>query len=182
MKFITDFQKDKNYNYKTYSRDGEKIVEERNVRFLFSYAGKYQHLMFNHFLDRSLTKFEDYKGDMFGNIITDKNLNKIKKNINDKRCRYILCEEEVVTYTVTGKVFSKKSKVTTYDKTSDLIGKIKSGKLDQTIRIRTMYKKRVDGVSVFIPGAMVSLRDINDFRSSYGHPVKMFDSLNITKL
>ena len=172
--YKTEFLPNKIYSYKTYSDDGTKVLKERRVQFLFGYAQKYQFTIYQNFLTKKLESFDDYKCDAFGKVI---DLTNIKKGINDGRCRYILCEEEVVTYTVTGKVYSTEKSVTIYDKTWDYTPKVSKKPSD----IRTLYKQRdPKGISYYKNGAIVSIRSMDDFSTTkYGRLVKMQDSLEI---
>lgn len=180
--YKTEFLPNKIYNYKTYSDDdGTKVLMERKVKYLFGYAQKYQYIICQHFIDTKLKSFKDYKSDCFGKVI---DLTKIKKSINDGRCRYILCEEEVVTYTVTGKVHSTEKKVITYDKLYDALPKLPKSNKSNGVRLRTLYKKKDSkGISYYTNGAIVSLPDMESFSSvKYGRLVKMQDSLEISDI
>ena len=54
---------------------------------------------------------------------------KKKKKINDKKCRYILCEVETVLYDIQGKEYGRKTEFEMHDKTSDILTLIKGKKV-----------------------------------------------------
>jgi len=111
MKYCSEYESDRVYNLKTLSLDGTKIVHEVNIKYLFG------------FKESSQFKIEQFYFDK--NSIENNQKNGISlpkehvKDINDTKCRYILCEKETITYDIDGKEFSRKTCFSQHDKLLD---------------------------------------------------------------
>jgi hypothetical protein len=112
MNFYSDFQENKTYSYQTFSFDGTKVVYQVNIKYLFGFKegaqSKVEQFFFskafmNHFKEKGITFPED-----------------IKKNINDSRCRYILCEKEIIFFDTNGVEYNRETSFYQYDKTGDI--------------------------------------------------------------
>jgi len=136
MKNYSDFQKNKTYNYKTYSADGKTICKEVNIKYLFSYAQNAWHKVDQFFLNPKSWEAYHKKNKL---TFPDS----LKKNINDRRYRYILCEKEVVTYDINGVEFSRETKYDQHDKSSDIYNYLHGKKIDLnrgfSKQTRTLY-------------------------------------------
>jgi hypothetical protein len=135
MKNYSDFQKDKIYNYKTYSIDGTKVLKEVNIKYLFSYSQRAWMKVDQFFINPK--SWEAYH--KRNNLTFPDNL---KKNLNDKRYRYILCETETITYDINGVEFSRETKYTQHDKSADPFNYQKGKKIktnNSTQRTKTLY-------------------------------------------
>lgn len=121
MLYFSEFQENKTYNYKTLSLDGTKTAQEKNVKYLFGFSQNSQSVVEQFFFDKTFIKYFKEKGISFDQ--------KKKKKINDKRCRYILCEVETVLYDIQGKEYGRKTEFEMHDKTSDILTFIKGKKV-----------------------------------------------------
>jgi len=121
MLYFSDFQENKTYNYKTLSLDGTKTVQEKNVKYLFGFSQNSQSEVEMFFFSETFAKYHTKNGLSFDQ--------KKKKKINDKRCRYILCEVETVLYDIQGKEYGRKTEFEIHDKTSDIFTLIKGKKV-----------------------------------------------------
>ena len=121
MLYFSEFQENKTYNYKTLSLDGTKTAQEKNVKYLFGFSQNSQSVVEQFFFDKTFIKYFKEKGISFDQ--------KKKKKINDKRCRYILCEVETVLYDIQGKEYGRKTEFEMHDKTSDILTLIKVKKV-----------------------------------------------------
>lgn len=187
MNFYSDFQDNKTYSYKTLSLDGTKVVQEVNIKYLFGFKENSLSKVWEFFFDKTFMKYFKSKGITFPEDI--------KKDINDKKCRYILCEKEVVSYDIDGKEFSRETSFHQHDKTSDLFhfqkGKKVSVKPQQTrtrsfntvVKIDNLKNER----TVLVPGGIhynVTPGTLGNKHTSFlGRlsqvEVKMIDSLEI---
>ena len=118
MLYFSEFQENKTYNYKTLSLDGTKTAQEKNVKYLFGFSQNSQSEVEMFFFSET---FHTKNGLSFDQ--------KKKKKINDKRCRYILCEVETVLYDIQGKEYGRKTEFEMHDKTSDILTLIKGKKV-----------------------------------------------------
>lgn len=121
MKYFSDFQPNKIYNYKTLSLDGTKTAQEKNVKYLFGFSQNSQSEVEMFFFSETFEKYHTKHGLSFDE--------KKKKKINDKRCRYILCEVETVLYDIQGNVYGQQTSLEIHDKTSDILTIIKGKKV-----------------------------------------------------
>lgn len=186
MNNYSDFQEGKTYNYKTYSDDGTKVLKEVNIKYLFSYGQNAWMKVDRFFLNSK--GWKDYH--------IEKNLTfpeELKKKLNDRRFRHILCESETITYDINGVEFSRDTKFTQHDKTSDIFnyqhGKKLNIKQEVTSRTRTLYTSdKIDENGnprvVLTSGAIhYGERPTRCFIVFEGRPsevaVKIFDSLTI---
>ena len=62
MKFYSDFQKDKTYNYKTFILDGDKVAHEVNIKYLFDFTEGSQMTVEQFFFDKTFMKYYKEKG------------------------------------------------------------------------------------------------------------------------
>ena len=109
MKYFSDFQVGKTYNYKTLSLDGSKAVRETNTKYLFSFfPGNGNEIDLHFFPSGTLSA-------PAGSTFDEKK----KRKVNDSRCRYILCEVETVSYDVDGNEYGRDTRFEVYDKTTD---------------------------------------------------------------
>lgn len=118
MLYFSEFQENKTYNYKTLSLDGTKTAQEKNVKYLFGFSQNSQSEVEMFFFSET---FHTKNGLSFDQ--------KKKKKINDKRCRYILCEVETILYDIQGKEYGRKTEFEMHDKTSDILTLIKGKKV-----------------------------------------------------
>ena len=109
MKYFSDFQVGKTYNYKTLSLDGTKTVRETNTKYLLSFSPSNGNEIDLHFFPND--NFSAPEGSTFDE--------KKKRKVNDSRCRYILCEVETISYDVDGNEYGRDTKFEVYDKTTD---------------------------------------------------------------
>lgn len=187
MNFHSDFQENKTYNYQTLSLDGTKVVQEVNIKYLFGFKEGSLSKVWEFFFDKTYMKYFKEKGITFPEDV--------KKGLNDKKCRYILCEKEVISYDIDGKEFSRETSFHQHDKTTDLFnfqrGKKVSLKPQQTrtrsfntvVKIDNLKNER----AVLVPGGIhynVKPGELNNkHRSFLGYvsqvEVKMIDSLVI---
>jgi hypothetical protein len=121
MLYFSEFQENKTYNYKTLSLDGTKTAQEKNVKYLFGFSQNSQSEVEMFFFSETFSKYHTKNGLSFDQ--------KKKKKINDKRCRYILCEVETVLYDIQGKEYGRKTEFEMHDKTSDILTLIKGKKV-----------------------------------------------------
>jgi hypothetical protein len=187
MKFYSDFQKDKTYNYKTFSLDGNKVAHEVNTKYLFAFSEGSQMKVEQFFFDKTFTKHFKEKGISFPE--------NLKKEINDTKCRYILCQTEVISYDIDGLEFSRETSFQQHDKTSDIFhyqkGKKVSLKSEQTKTRSFNTIRKIDNLgnerTVLVPGGIhynVKPGNLKDKHlSMLGYmtqiEVKMIDSLEI---
>ena len=187
MKFYSDFQKDKTYNYKTFSLDGNKVAHEVNIKYLFDFHEGSQMTVEQFFFDKTFMKYYKEKGITFPE---DK-----KKELNTDKCRYILYEKETIFYDVNGNEYNREISFLQHDKTGDPLhyqrGKKVSTKPQQskTRSFRTIQK--IDNLgnerTVLVPGGIhynVTPGNLKDKHLSmlgymFQIEVKMIDSLTI---
>ena len=154
MKFYSEFKANKTYNTKTLSLDGSKTVGEVNTKYLFGFKESSQPQVEAHFLDSTYTKYFQQNGIVFPD--------KLKKDINAKTCRYILCETEVISYDIDGVEFGREKSYQQYDKTSDLFHYQKGKKVSlkpQQARTRSFSTiNKIDSAgnerTVLVPGGI----------------------------
>ena len=111
MKFYSQFEPNKTYNSKTLSLDGTKVVQEVNTKYLFGFKENSLSKVWRFFFDKTFMKKDNQNGVTLPEDV--------KKDINDSKCRYILCEKEVITYDIDGNEFSRETSFYQYDKTGD---------------------------------------------------------------
>ena len=111
MKFYSQFDSNKTYNRKTLSLDGTKVVQEVNTKYLFGFKEGSLSKVWEFYFDKTFIKYFKEKGITFPEDV--------KKDINDSKCRYILCEKEVISYDIDGNEFSRVTSFDQYDKTCD---------------------------------------------------------------
>jgi hypothetical protein len=121
MNYFSDFQPNKIYNYKTLSLDGTKTAQEKNVKYLFGFSQNSHIEVEMFFFSETFGKYHTKNGLSFDE--------KKKKKINDKRCRYILCEVETVLYDIQGNEYGRQTSLEIHDKTSDIFTLIKGKKV-----------------------------------------------------
>jgi hypothetical protein len=185
--YHSQFDTNKTYNTKTLSLDGSKIVREENTKYLFGFRENSQSQVEQFFFDKTYMKYFKEKGITFQD--------KLKKDINNKTCRYILCETEVISYDTDGVEFSRETSLQQYDKTGDLFHYQKGKKVSvkpQQERTRSFSAvRKIDNSgnerTVLVPGGIHygvvpgTLKDKH--LSMLGYitmvEVKMIDSLEI---
>ena len=187
MNFHSDFQENKTYSYQTFSLDGTKLVHQVNIKYLFGYKESSLGEVWQFFFDKTYMKYFKEKGITFPEDI--------KKGLNDKKCRYILCEKETISYDTDGKEFSRETSFYQHDKTADLFNFQKGKKISvkpqqpstrsfsTVIKLDNLGNKR----GVLVPGGThynVKPGELdNKHRSFLGYvsqvEVKMIDSLVI---
>lgn len=137
ISYWTEFEEGKIYNYKTYSFDGNKVLYEENLKPLFGYsqrgAGK---------VDKFFINPKSWEGYHKKNGITFPD--SVRKKVGDKRCRYVLCEREIIFYDINGIEFDRKKEYYQYDKTFDIFvfqrgRKIKPLRKNKTFVTKTLY-------------------------------------------
>ena len=121
MNYFSDFQPNKTYSYNTLSLDGTKTFQEKNVKHLFGFSKNAQSEVEMFYFSEAFGKYNAKNGLSFDE--------KKKKKINDKRCRYILCEVETVSYDIQGVEYGRQTSLEIYDKTSDILTLIKGKKV-----------------------------------------------------
>jgi hypothetical protein len=179
MKFYSpQFDSNKTYNLKTLSLDGTKVVQEINIKYLFGFNEKSLSKVWQFFFDKTFIK--NLKE---GEVLPED----VKKDINDTKCRYILCQKEVISYDIDGNEFNRETSFDQYDKTCDPFNFQKGKKINLNTlepRTRSFYivtkidklgNKRtvlVSGATHYnvVPGTLVNKHQVE---------VKMIDSLTI---
>ena len=134
MKYYSDFESNKTYNYKTLSLDGTKVVQEVNIKYLFAFSSNTLNQVFETYLRSPFVSYNNRNNITFPQ-------NKMKK-LNDKNCRYILCEKEVISYDINGVEFDRVTSFYQYDKIMDDFNFKKGKKIvvkNQEPRTRTFY-------------------------------------------
>jgi hypothetical protein len=188
MKFYSSqFDSNKTYNSKTLSLDGSKVVQEVNTKYLFGFKESSLSKVWEFFFDKTFMKHFKERGITFPE--------NVKKDINDNKCRYILCEKEVISYDIDGNEFSRVTSFDQYDKTGDSFHFQKGKKINlrpqqpTTRSFKTVVK--VDNLgnerTVLVPGGthynVVPGTLKNKHLCMLGYmtqvEVKMTDSLNI---
>jgi hypothetical protein len=188
MNFHSDFQEKKTYNYQTLSLDGTKVVQEVNIKYLFGFKEGSQSKVEQFFFDKTYMKYFKEKGITFPEDV--------KKGLNDKKCRYILCEKETIFFDTNGKEYNRETSFHQHDKTTDLFNFQRGNKVSvkpqqaSTRSFNTVIK--LDNLgnerTVLVPGGIhynVKPGELKDrHRSFLGYvsqvEVKMIDSLVIS--
>lgn len=187
MNFYSDFQDNKTYSYQTLSLDGTKVVQEVNIKYLFGFKESSLSKVWEFFFDKTFMKHFKSKGITFPEDI--------KKGLNDKKCRYILCEKEVISYDINGAEFNRETSFHQHDKTTDDFNFQKGKKISlkpQQTRTRTFSTVvKIDESEneriVLVPGGIhynVAPGTLENKHTSFlgrisGVEVKMIDSLSI---
>lgn len=176
----------KTYNLKTLSLDGTKVVQEVNTKYLFGFKESSLSKVWRFFFDKTFMK-NLKNGEVFPEDV--------KKDINHNKCRYILCEKEVISYDIDGNEFSRETSFYQYDKTGDLFHFQKGKKINlkphqpctrlfnTTVKIDNLGNER----TVLVPGginySVTPGKLKNKHLSMLGYmtqvEVKMIDSLTI---
>jgi hypothetical protein len=187
MNFYSDFQENKTYSYQTLSLDGAKVAHQVNIKYLFGFKEGAQSKVEQFFFDKTYMKHFKSKGITFPEDI--------KKGLNDKKCRYILCEKEVIFFDTNGVEYNREISFHQYDKTGDIFNFQRGRKISTctqqscTRSFNTIVKMDVLGNErvVLVPGGIhynVTPGKLKDkHRSFLGYvsqvEVKMIDSLVI---
>lgn len=188
MNFYSDFQKDRTYSYKTLSFDGTKVAHQVNIKYLFGFKEGSQSKVDQFFFDKTYMNYFKSKGILFPE--------NIKKDLNDVKCRYILCQKEVIFYDTDGVEYNREESFHQYDKTVYIFnfqrGRKISMKPEQSITrsFNTIVKMDKLGNErvVLVPGGIhygVKPGELNKKHQSFlgwvsQVEVKMIDSLVIS--
>ena len=171
MKYFSDFQVGKTYNYKTLSLDGTKTVRETNTKYLFSFSTSNGNEIDLHFFPND--NFSAPEGSTFDE--------KKKRKVNDSRCRYILCEVETISYDVDGNEYGHDTKFEVYDKTTDkqTFARGKKARYSKDFAPFTMFFniELKGGKMVLAPGGV--RYGVEPGTLKHGVEVKAVDSLTI---
>lgn len=150
--YYSDFQPNKTYQYKTYSLDGTKLLHQVNMKYLFAFSEGHQSKIEQFYLSKCFIEYNRRNNLSFPE---DQ-----KKDLNDKSCRYILCEKETIYYGMDGVEFHRKTAYYQYDKTFNMFKKGKKVTLKSPQqKTRTLYIATIKGNnniegSVFLPGGI----------------------------
>ena len=172
MKYFSDFQTGKTYNYKTLSLDGTKTVRETNAKYLFSFSTNNGNEIDLHFFPND--NFSAPEGSTFDE--------KKKRKLNDSRCRYILCEVETIVYDVDGNEHGRDTKFEVYDKSTDkqTFARGKKARYNKDFAPFTRFfsiELKQDGKMVLAPGGVHY--GVVPGTLKHGVEVKAVDSLTI---
>ena len=187
MNFYSDLQENKTYSYQTLSLDGAKVAHQVNIKYLFGFKEGAQSKVEQFFFDKTYMKHFKSKGITFPEDI--------KKGLNDKKCRYILCEKEVIFFDTNGVEYNKETSYSQHDKTGDTFNFQRGRKISTrpqqscTRSFNTIVKMDEVGNerTVLVPGGIhynVTPGKLKDKHQSFlGYvsqvEVKMIDSLVI---
>jgi hypothetical protein len=185
--YSPQFDSNKTYNLKTFALDGTTLVQEVNIKYLFGYKESSLTKVWRFFFDKTFIK----------NLKNGETLPEdVKKDINDTKCRYILCEKEVISYDTDGDEFSRETSFYQYDKTCESFNYQKGKKITRKpnqvctrlfntiVKVDNLGNQRTvlvpGGINYsFAPGTLPNKQRLCGLKSMKQVEVKMIDSLTI---